>query len=317
MCKGVIKKCALYPIVLANCCIDIYRMSESFNYIEMSPVKKMERFMRRFENTPVRESDKAEFREHIREMGGINGNGISASPLAISLIWNNTNALDFLIEEGANINRTRQHRSLEVIPLRNALINNYRIFAIKLIMAGADITFNDNEAIKYAIEEYDLEMAIILIRAGADINAQDPFNKTALMLSCYECDEERYLRLIEMGANPNLRDNLGRTAMDILKKRCPDLWDKMMKYNLVTLREARIGNEHIDPLSVSDISEYMGTMRPYMDAPIPVPNGGGGVVEEEIDIYEGGRRRYTRNKKRNYRRQKKSRANKKKRGRKQ
>lgn len=212
--------------------------------------------------------------------------------MAISLIGNNSYALDFLIKEGANINRTRQNQSLEIIPLMYALKNNYRVFAINLIMAGADVTFNDNEAIKYAIEEYDLEMAIILIRAGADINAQAQFNKTALMLSCYECDENRYLRLIEMGANPNLRDNLGRTAMDILKERCHKLWDKMMKDNLVTLREARFGNnEYIDPLSVRDISEYMGNAQ--------------------------GRRRYTRNKKRNYRRQKKSRANKKKRGRKQ
>ena len=282
------------------------------SHTELSPVKNMELIMR--SKMPIEGKIKTEFRELIQKMGGINGDGISASPLAMSLIWNNSYALDFLIEEGANINRTRQHRSLEIIPLRYALMNEYRVNAIKLIVAGADVTFNNNEAVRIAIGKDDLDMAIFLIRAGADINAQGgPLRETALMLSCYNCDLEKYTRLIEMGANPNLKNETGMTAMDILKQRCPALWDRIMKYNLLTLKEARINNnEHIDPLSVRDISEYMGTMQPYVDVPVaPVPNGGGGV-EEEIDIYEGGRRRYTTKKKRNHRRQKKSRINKKK-----
>jgi ankyrin repeat protein len=57
------------------------------------------------------------------------------------------------------------------------------------------------------------EMALELIKGGADVNAKDPYGVTALMFSLIAGSTDVALKLIEKGADVNSRDVDGRTAL--------------------------------------------------------------------------------------------------------
>jgi N-acetylated-alpha-linked acidic dipeptidase len=57
------------------------------------------------------------------------------------------------------------------------------------------------------------EMALELIKGGADVNAKDPYGVTVLMFSLIAGSTDVALKLIEKGAEVNSRDTDGRTAL--------------------------------------------------------------------------------------------------------
>jgi ankyrin repeat protein len=56
-------------------------------------------------------------------------------------------------------------------------------------------------------------VALGLVKAGADIEAKDPYGVTALMVSFITGSGDAALKLMEMGADVNARDVDGRTAL--------------------------------------------------------------------------------------------------------
>lgn len=124
-----------------------------------------------------------------------------------------------------------------------------------LIAGGADVNagrdYNGDSALMYAIDEELYGIAMVLIEAGADVNAQNLYGKTALyyelynqeeyayvalvkamiahgadvnkgsfssgrsplMFACYNCSNEIKLALIEAGADVNAKDEDGKTAL--------------------------------------------------------------------------------------------------------
>jgi ankyrin repeat protein len=72
-------------------------------------------------------------------------------------------------------------------------------------------------ALHYAAQHVSPADSIVdtLLGRGADVNAQDVFGRTALMVTVRGCNHID--KLMDWGANPFLTDLLGRTALDIAK----------------------------------------------------------------------------------------------------
>jgi ankyrin repeat protein len=89
----------------------------------------------------------------------------------------------------------------------------------KLIDAGADpnIRFkylNGLTALMFAIQNpYGEEIVRILIDGGADLNSQDPFGETALIMAIRHAQQAKAQMLICAGADLNLQNNEGITAL--------------------------------------------------------------------------------------------------------
>lgn len=58
-----------------------------------------------------------------------------------------------------------------------------------------------------------------LVKAGAELNAQDARGDTPLLIACRWCDEKTVRYLLKAGADPALQNNEGKTAMDLCAAR--------------------------------------------------------------------------------------------------
>jgi uncharacterized protein len=63
------------------------------------------------------------------------------------------------------------------------------------------------------MRDCDSKAAIAAIRAGADVNAQQPDGTTPLLLAVYCVDHETVAELLARGAKPDVRNTLGATAL--------------------------------------------------------------------------------------------------------
>ena len=85
-----------------------------------------------------------------------------------------------------------------------------------LIRAGADVNAQDHIYGNTALHEApDAATALVLIESGADINRRNQDGQTALMLTL---DTEVARVLLRAGADKTIRDNRGKTALDIARE---------------------------------------------------------------------------------------------------
>ncbi|MGM9924489.1 MAG: M48 family metallopeptidase [Bacillus sp. (in: firmicutes)] len=85
------------------------------------------------------------------------------------------------------------------------------------IGGGADVNARDSQestALFYAVYNSAYEAAELLIEAGSDINAQDYYKDTPLMMAAHYGDEEMALILIKNGADLSIENEDGFTAYD-------------------------------------------------------------------------------------------------------
>ena len=77
----------------------------------------------------------------------------------------------------------------------------------------------DGTALMWAAYSCDSQSVSLLLEKGADINARDSYDATALMWG-YACDDKAYERvvplLLKAGADLNAKDAGGKTAKDYL-----------------------------------------------------------------------------------------------------
>ena len=58
-----------------------------------------------------------------------------------------------------------------------------------------------------------------LVKAGAELNAQDSDGNTPLLLACAHADEKTVRYLLKSGADASIQNNAGKTAMDLCAAR--------------------------------------------------------------------------------------------------
>lgn len=132
--------------------------------------------------------------------------------------------LQNLINNGADVNEPLHNQSM---PLLMSVWNDKPAEALLLLRNGADanavdITVDINNEMPALSLVRSPEMAKILLEHGANIEAIDEYEATALINSCYPIEgnnlefENRFEVtnvLLENGANPNLIDHFGETAL--------------------------------------------------------------------------------------------------------
>ncbi len=72
----------------------------------------------------------------------------------------------------------------------------------------------DDQAFLEQVKEGDLEVLVMFLKGGMELETRDPSGATALMYAALNGHVEVTSLLIEEGANVNAQDNLGRRALD-------------------------------------------------------------------------------------------------------
>lgn len=139
-------------------------------------------------------------------------------PLHAAISDNNLNVARILIFKGANVNRRTGSNSTNLFfglpfisPLHIAAEKNYSHAAQLLIDKGADVDIEDQSymtPLSKAVLFGNLEVAIILITAGADVNQQgETWDTLPLYNAVQSQNKEMIIMLLDKGANPNIRTN--------------------------------------------------------------------------------------------------------------
>jgi ankyrin repeat protein len=104
--------------------------------------------------------------------------------------------------------------------------------AVKLFLdAGMspDAEENGRTALIEAARRGHSDLALILIDAGADVNAKDTYGVSSLMFAAITGSGEVIVKLLEKSADVNVRDQDGRTALIEALTTENDLPDEMIK----------------------------------------------------------------------------------------
>jgi len=118
-------------------------------------------------------------------------------------------------------------------------ITDLRSLVVLLLTAGADVNAKNDygwTALMMAVFHDHVENAKLLLEAGADVNAKNNRGLTALMMAAqyFHDHVENAELLLEAGADVNVKNNRGQTALMIANnndnERMTDLFDRYEKY---------------------------------------------------------------------------------------
>jgi uncharacterized protein len=145
----------------------------------------------------------------------------------------NVEAAKVLLAHGADVNSKEQWR--QQTPLMWAVAESHPEMVRELIAHGADVnarqvTWNWERQITkeprekwmplggltplmFAARQGCMDCARILMKAGAEINAADPNNVSAMLLATINGHYDVAAFLLDQGGDPNIADETGRTAL--------------------------------------------------------------------------------------------------------
>jgi ankyrin repeat protein len=119
-----------------------------------------------------------------------------------------------LLSSGNSVNETEADS--QRTGLHTAAINGNLQIAAILIKAGARIDARDNlgnTPLIYAADHGHIEMAKLLIDVGAQVDADNKNGMTPLMVAAKDGEVEMVRILLTRGANPNKSDYTGRDSL--------------------------------------------------------------------------------------------------------
>jgi len=130
------------------------------------------------------------------------------SPIAQAAEYGNVETVRLLLQHGAKVGpNTPGARALWLA------IAESNFESAKLILRfGASV--NDNDPLGEAVRQESAEMALELLKRGANVNAG---RGEALFEACESCDEDLVKMLLEHGADPTIRSEDGTTAIQVAK----------------------------------------------------------------------------------------------------
>ena len=135
----------------------------------------------------------------------------AADPLIQAIRNNDLNSLKASLAKGADVN-TKDARGSTLL-MHAAAVGSPE--AVKLLLdSGADVNAkNEVEATALILGAGNAEKARMLVEKGADVNAHSKLGRTPLMIAagCDGCTATVKL-LLDKGADPNAKDKQGNTA---------------------------------------------------------------------------------------------------------
>ena len=153
------------------------------------------------------------------EVGGvlISGGAVVISPdtpLVIAVWENDEAAVRNLLAAGADINAV--DKSVDTTPLATAVSTGKVELARLLVYAGADPNVRNGSgqtALMGLDDEATAELVLLLSGAGANVNLKDEAGDSALHAAAAESSTEVVLALLEAGARVDARNKEGRTPL--------------------------------------------------------------------------------------------------------
>ena len=141
----------------------------------------------------------------------------------------------------------------------NAVLDNVE----KLIAAGADVNATDkynNTALMQAAYHGHDRVLEKLIENGADVNGKTKSDWTALMYAAEQGNAECVEKLIEHGADAKIKDLNGKTALDYANTWCANSWA------MRTLLKNAMSTTNWSKVNISLDVKQQDLIRPALDA---------------------------------------------------
>jgi ankyrin repeat protein len=141
------------------------------------------------------------------------------TPLTIACFVGHLDVVKCLVELGAEVDLKFERPDMMISSLHYAVGAGHRDIAQHLLAAGADIEAFDGIAgtvLQYAInfEENTLEMLKFLVESGAQVNRDDQFGRSVLIVAASDGNVNKVKYLVESaGAEIEKTDRRGRTAL--------------------------------------------------------------------------------------------------------
>jgi RNA polymerase sigma factor (sigma-70 family) len=161
-----------------------------------------------------------DLKRRIREVPSLVNDGTGAesdrwSPLWKAAGWDRKDVVEFLLEEGADVNAITRSRQTPI--LGAAQSGNVEIVKL-LIDAGADVSvrFKDGRtALHKAAEVKSGPTTELLISEGVELDVAKNTGETALHFAAWGRSREVVAILVAHGANVTTKDQKGRTPLDM------------------------------------------------------------------------------------------------------
>jgi len=153
------------------------------------------------------------------------------------------NVVDFLLENGANINDKEYRDLIDQTPLIIAAFNGCTDIVRMLIDAGADIHHRNDQgenALISAAQEGHIDVVKVLIDAGADVNQPNADGETALSLAIVLKQKKVLIELLRektdgaMGIKKKIKKMKERIKQKTKKKRI-----RIRKRKKITIKKRR------------------------------------------------------------------------------
>jgi ankyrin repeat protein len=144
----------------------------------------------------------------------VNKNG----PIGNAALYGNAEIVRLLLQHGAKVSP----KSPGEDALWMAITDRHFDSALLILRAGADVNSKEEYPLTEAVAQESAEVALALLKRGAKVNAG---KGEALIAACESCDEDMVEMLLEYGADPTVRSSDGTTALEVAKQNADPIED--------------------------------------------------------------------------------------------